>query len=118
MSEKDDVMNMTRKKSVSPTRRAALSSAQAAQLAAGVPKWGLSRRPARVSREFKDFKAAMKFVNKVADCAEEQEHHPDFQIHWNRVELVLWTHDIGGLSEKDFMMAAKINRLAQRPEAR
>ena len=36
----------------------------------------------------------------------------DFQIHWNRVELVLWTHDLGGLSEKDFRMAAKINRLA------
>ena len=107
-------MNLTQKKRISHTGKGALSSSKAAQLAAGVPKWSLSRRPARVSREFKfkDFKAAMKFVNKVADCAEEQEHHPDFQIHWNRVELVLWTHDIGGLSEKDFMMAEKINRLA------
>ncbi len=107
-------MNRTRKKKASLTGRRALSPSEAAQLAVGVPKWGLSRRPARVSREFKfkDFKAAMKFVNKVADCAEDQEHHPDFQIHWNRVELVLWTHDLGGLSEKDFMMAAMINRLA------
>jgi 4a-hydroxytetrahydrobiopterin dehydratase len=77
-----------------------------------VPKWSLSRRPARVSREFKfkDFKAVVKFVNKVANCPEEQEHHPDCQIHWNRVELVLGTHDIGGISELDFMMAAKINQ--------
>jgi 4a-hydroxytetrahydrobiopterin dehydratase len=107
-------MNMSQKKSVSPRGEGPLSSSQADQLATGVPKWSLSRRPARLSREFKfkDFKAAMKFVNKVADCGEEQEHHPDFQIHWNRVELVLWTHDIWGLSEKDFMMAEKINRLA------
>jgi 4a-hydroxytetrahydrobiopterin dehydratase len=107
-------MKQSKKKRGTGTRRGALSPSEAAQLAAGVPKWSLSRRPAQVFREFKfkDFKAAMKFVNKVADCAEEQQHHPDFQIHWNRVKLVLWTHDIGGLSEKDFMMAAKINRLA------
>lgn len=60
----------------------------------------------------------MKFVNNVAGLAEEQEHHPDFQIQGNRVELVLWTHDIRGLSEKDFGMAARINRLAVRPGAR
>ena len=108
-------MNLTRKKkSMSSTGRSALSSSEAARLAAGAPKWKIARRPARMTREFKlkDFKAAMKFVNQVARCAEEQGHHPDFQIHWNRVELVLWTHDIGGLSEKDFIMAAKINRLA------
>jgi 4a-hydroxytetrahydrobiopterin dehydratase len=106
-------MNKSHKKTVSRAGKGALSFSQAAQLAAGVPQWSLSRRPARLSRKFKfkDFKAAMKFVITVADCAEEQQHHPDFQIHWNRVELVLWTHDIGGISEKDFMMAAKINRL-------
>ncbi len=62
--------------------------------------------------QFKDFRAAMKFVNKVADCAEEEEYHPDFQIHWNRVVPILWTHDISGLSHKDFVLAAKIDRLA------
>ena|SRR6185436_7245163 len=107
-------MKLTRTKRASRNGRGALSSSQAAQRAAGVPQWSLSRQPARISREFKfkDFKAAMKFVNRVADSAEEQEHHPDFQIHWNRVKLVLWTHDRGGLTEKDFLMAAKINRLA------
>jgi 4a-hydroxytetrahydrobiopterin dehydratase len=112
-------MKTNRKKSVSREGKGALTSAQAARRAADVPLWRLSRRPARVSREFKfkDFKAAMRFVNKVAGFAEEQEHHPDSRIHWNLVELVLWTHDIGGLSEKDFGMAAKINRLASRPGA-
>lgn len=97
-----------------PTRRRALSPSQAARQAGGVPNWDLSRRPARVSREFtfKDFKAAMRFVNKVADVAEEQGHHPDFRIHGNRVNLVLWTHDLGGLSGKDFRRAAQIDRLA------
>lgn len=85
-----------------------------------MPHWRLSRRPARISREFefKDFKAAMVFVNHVAGLAEKQEHHPDFRIHWNRVELALWTHEVGGLSEMDFGMAAKIDRLPYRRGAR
>ena len=62
--------------------------------------------------KFKDFKKAMAFVNKVADLAEEEGHHPDFIIHYNEVELVLWTHAVGGLSVNDFIMAAKINGLA------
>lgn len=61
--------------------------------------------------KFKDFKQAMAFVNKAADVAEEEGHHPDIHIHYNRVIIELWTHSIGGLSENDFIMAAKIERL-------
>jgi len=92
-----------------------LAADAARKLAAEVPQWTLSIEPPRLSREFKfkDFVRAMKFVNKVADLAEGDGHHPDFHIHWNRVELVLWTHDIGGLSENDFIVAAKVDRLAK-----
>ena len=61
--------------------------------------------------KFKDFRAAMEFVNKVAGLAEEEGHHPDIHIHYNKVRLELWTHAIGGLSENDFIAAAKINAI-------
>ena len=59
--------------------------------------------------KFKNFKEAMSFVNKVADLAEEQGHHPDIHISYNRVGIELWTHAVSGLSENDFIMAAKID---------
>jgi|SRR3989344_1860888 len=62
--------------------------------------------------EFKDFKQAMEFVNKVAEIAEEQGHHPDIVVSYRKVTLSLVTHAISGLSENDFIMAAKINALA------
>ncbi len=61
--------------------------------------------------EFKDFVEAMAFVNKVADLAENEGHHPDISIHWNKVDIELWTHAIGGLSENDFIVAAKVETL-------
>lgn len=63
--------------------------------------------------KFKDFKEAMVFVNKVADLAEEEGHHPDIYIYYNRVVLDLTTHAVGGLSENDFIMARKIEMLNQ-----
>lgn len=60
---------------------------------------------------FKDFIEAMKFVNKLADLAEEQGHHPDFCVHYNEVKVTLWTHKIDGLHENDFIMASKIDEL-------
>ncbi len=62
--------------------------------------------------KFKDFKEAMIFVNKVADLAEKEGHHPDFTIHYNEVTLTLWTHFIGGLFENDFIIASRINEIA------
>lgn len=58
---------------------------------------------------FTNFKAAMAFVNKIAEIAENEGHHPDMHIFYNRVAIELSTHAIGGLSENDFIVAAKIN---------
>ncbi|MFY9680217.1 MAG: 4a-hydroxytetrahydrobiopterin dehydratase [Candidatus Sulfotelmatobacter sp.] len=61
---------------------------------------------------FPDFKQALDFVNRVGALAEEQGHHPDIQLAWGKAEITLWTHKVDGLTESDFIMAAKIDRLA------
>ena len=69
---------------------------------------------ARLHRHFRfaDFKGAMRFVNAVADLAEDEGHHPDLSVHdWNQVDVALSTHAIGGLSENDFIVAGKIDRI-------
>ena len=58
--------------------------------------------------KFKDFKEAMAFINKVAEIAESEGHHPDIHIFYNKVTIELWTHFIGGLHENDFIVASKI----------
>jgi 4a-hydroxytetrahydrobiopterin dehydratase len=60
---------------------------------------------------FNDFLEAMQFVNQVARSAEGMNHHPDISIHYNKVRLSLTTHDEGGLTERDFRLARKIDRL-------
>jgi 4a-hydroxytetrahydrobiopterin dehydratase len=60
---------------------------------------------------FPDFKEALAFVNGVGAIAEEQGHHPDILLTWGKVEITVWTHKIDGLSESDFIMAAKIDQL-------
>jgi 4a-hydroxytetrahydrobiopterin dehydratase len=62
---------------------------------------------------FPDFKQALNFVNQIGEVAEQQGHHPDILLTWGKVEVTLWTHKIKGLSEGDFIMAAKIDRLHQ-----
>jgi 4a-hydroxytetrahydrobiopterin dehydratase len=64
---------------------------------------------------FKDFVEAMRFVNAMATLAEAEGHHPDFTVHWNTVDVTLWTHAVGGLSDNDLIVAAKLDLL---PEAR
>jgi len=61
---------------------------------------------------FPDFKQALDFVNRVGSVAEEQGHHPDILLSWGKAEITLRTHKIDGLTESDFIMAAKIDRLA------
>lgn len=75
--------------------------------------WRLFEKELKIEREFKftDFKEAMKFINEVAKVAEQEGHHPDIHVHYNKVMLVLWTHKIGGLHENDFILAAKINNI-------
>jgi len=61
--------------------------------------------------EFRNFVEAMRFVNRMADIAEAEGHHPDFTVHYRQVDVVVWTHAIDGLSENDFILAAKIGDL-------
>lgn len=78
-----------------------------------VPQWHLGADGVRIARDFKckDFAAAMALANRVAALAEEEGHHPDILIHgWNRVRIETWTHAIRGLSENDFILAAKVDR--------
>jgi 4a-hydroxytetrahydrobiopterin dehydratase len=63
------------------------------------------------SFEFKDFREALLFVNRVGKLAEEQGHHPDICFGWGRVQVSIWTHKIDGLTESDFILAAKIDKL-------
>ena len=60
---------------------------------------------------FKDFAEALAFVNRVGALAEEQGHHPDICFGWGKVEVTIWTHKIDGLTESDFILAAKIDKL-------
>ncbi len=62
---------------------------------------------------FPDFKQALDFVNRVGAVAEEQGHHPDILLAWGKVEITLWTHKVNGLTESDFIMAAKVDQLAR-----
>ncbi len=61
--------------------------------------------------KFKDFKSALAFTNRVGDLAEAQGHHPDIFLAWGKVGITTWTHAIDGLTESDFVLAAKIERL-------
>jgi len=61
--------------------------------------------------KFKNFVEALNFTNKVGALAEEQGHHPDIFLAWGKVKLTIWTHSIDGLTESDFVMAAKADRL-------
>ncbi len=89
-----------------------LTPAQIKAALPSLPKW--RRKGSVISRtfEFADFIVAMKFVNAVARAAEKANHHPDMDIRWNKVTLTLTTHDAGGLTAKDFALAAKADGLA------
>lgn len=76
--------------------------------------WTLSEDAKSLAREFKfkNFAEAMSFANKVAEIAESEGHHPDLTISWGKVGISLTTHAIHGLSENDFIVAAKVDRIA------
>jgi 4a-hydroxytetrahydrobiopterin dehydratase len=61
--------------------------------------------------KFKDFQGALDFTNKVGELAEAVDHHPEICLTWGRVRIIIWTHSIGGLSEADFVFAARTDRL-------
>ena len=76
-----------------------------------VPDWKKKRSTITRTYKFKDFPAAIRFVNAAARLAEKAWHHPDIDIRWNKVTLTLTTHDAGGLTGKDFRMAGRFDRL-------
>jgi 4a-hydroxytetrahydrobiopterin dehydratase len=76
-----------------------------------LPDWSLDGKVLTCTRTFKDFVAAVDFVNRLVDPAEAAGHHPDLSISYNRVKIELSTHDAGGLTEKDFALAKTISQL-------
>lgn len=77
-----------------------------------LPHWHIEKGELTRTFDFGDFKAALAFVNLVGGCAEAAGHHPDIDIRYNHVRLALMTHDAGGLTAKDFALAAEVDRLA------
>ena len=89
-----------------------LDSSRVAELLAQVQGWDAPENH-HLSRTYKfpDFAQALAFVNKVGAIAEEQNHHPDIYFGWGKVRVDIWTHKIDGLTESDFILAAKIDKL-------
>jgi len=90
----------------------ALSGSALESLHKEIPLWKIVNEH-HITRTFTfpDFKQALDFVNRMGTLAEEQGHHPDILLAWGKTEITLWTHKIDGLTESDFIMAAKIDQL-------
>jgi 4a-hydroxytetrahydrobiopterin dehydratase len=91
-----------------------LSPSDAAQLSHQVPNWRITGDGQRIRREWRvrDFATALDFFHRVGEIAEAEDHHPDLHlVGYRNVAIDLWTHAIGGLSENDFIVAAKIDQL-------
>jgi 4a-hydroxytetrahydrobiopterin dehydratase len=86
----------------------ALSSAEIATRLSSLPAWQVKNGELTRTFQFEDFRAALRFVNRVGELAEEAGHHPDIDIRYNKVRLALVTHDEGGLTAKDFDLAARV----------
>jgi 4a-hydroxytetrahydrobiopterin dehydratase len=91
-----------------------LTATEVEGLLESLPKWQLTQDSQRIRREWKakNFVAALAFFNKVGALAEEEGHHPDLHLEgYRNVAIEIWTHAIGGLSENDFILAAKIDEI-------
>ena len=93
-----------------------LNASEVAGLLAQLAGWQATDGQRKLTKQlrFADFKAAMVFVNRMADVAEAEQHHPDFAVHYDTVDVTVWTHSVGGLSENDFILAAKLDQLRPR----
>jgi 4a-hydroxytetrahydrobiopterin dehydratase len=105
-------MDLTKKRCV-PCEggAAALGEAEIAELLAQVPGWQVRESKLERTFVFANFVEAMAFLNRVAEVAEAEGHHPDFSVHYRKVEMSIWTHAVGGLTENDFILAAHVDRL-------
>jgi 4a-hydroxytetrahydrobiopterin dehydratase len=92
--------------------RAVLTADALRQRAEKMPNWKVVDGH-HIARSFKfpDFKQALDFVNRIGAIAEKQGHHPDIHFTWGLVDVETWTHDAGGITEKDFQLAAEIDKL-------
>ena len=90
----------------------ALDESTARRFLKTLQNWNLIQNRIEKEYKFTDFVTAMQFVNVVAQIAEVEGHHPDLELGWGRVGVKLTTHAIKGLSENDFIVAAKINQLS------
>jgi 4a-hydroxytetrahydrobiopterin dehydratase len=92
-----------------------LARPEAERLLAETPGWTLDESATRIERTFSfpDFAAAFTLVGRIASLSEEEGHHPDIAFGWGYCRVVFYTHKIKGLHENDFIMAAKVNRLAE-----
>jgi 4a-hydroxytetrahydrobiopterin dehydratase len=94
------------------TSRAVLSADALKQRAAQIPNWKVVETK-HLSRSYKfpDFAQALELVNRIGAVAERLGHHPDIHLTWGKVDVDTWTHDAGGITEKDFQLAAEIDKL-------
>jgi 4a-hydroxytetrahydrobiopterin dehydratase len=90
----------------------ALTATEIEPLATQVPDWQvIDRHHLQRSYQFDDFRESLAFVNRIGELAEEQGHHPDICFGWGKADISIWTHKINGLTESDFVLAAKIDKL-------
>ncbi|MCB1161085.1 MAG: 4a-hydroxytetrahydrobiopterin dehydratase [Candidatus Krumholzibacteriia bacterium] len=94
-----------------PAGTPALADGELRSLLEQVPGWTVDGERLRRDYRFPDFVTALAFVNRVGALAEAEGHHPDLELAWGRVGVALWTHSVGGLSENDFILAARMNAL-------
>lgn len=91
-----------------------LDDSRVSELLLEIPEWEL--RGGKLVREskLKNFRKALQALNRIGEVAEQEGHHPDMALHsWNRIRIELYTHSIGGLSENDFILAAKIDPILE-----
>lgn len=91
-----------------------LKGAELKALHQQTPQWDVIKEH-HLHRDFRfpDFKQALEFVNRVGGIAEQEGHHPDILLGWGKAEITTWTHSVDGLTESDFILAAKIDRLTK-----
>jgi len=95
-----------------------LKGEELAQLHAQVQGWQVvGEHHLQKMFAFPDFRSALAFINRVGELAEQEGHHPDLYLSWGRAEARIWTHKIDGLTESDFILAAKIDTILEAPHA-
>lgn len=90
-----------------------LSPERAQELVKNLHGWSLDGQAIQRGFRFKNFTETIDFVNRIAELAERENHHPDLLVQYNKLTVTLSTHAIGGLSENDFILAAKIDALTE-----